>query len=90
MITKEIALSLRHGQTLYHFTARNADKTPLRCRVNGACKTRKTRSNEYSLPVKHGLKNCFYITERSGGDWCETEAEAIARGDAMRPTTVEV
>lgn len=38
MITKQIALSLRSGTILYHRTLRNADKTPLRARVNGKVK----------------------------------------------------
>lgn len=69
MITREIALSLRGHQVLQHKTLKNADGTPVRCRVNGACKTWKTRPSEFRLPVKHGLKHCFYITPSNAGEW---------------------
>lgn len=69
MITKEIALTLHRGQTLYHKKLRNADGTPTRCRVNGKCQTWKTRPSEFKLPVKYGLKTCFYITESNAEEW---------------------
>lgn len=61
MITKAIALTLKHGQTLHHKTLKNADKTPMRVRVTGAVKTWKTRPDQFSIPVKHGLRTCGYI-----------------------------
>jgi hypothetical protein len=69
MITKEIALTLRHRQTLEHKTLKNADKTPLRCRVNGNVKTWKTRPKDFQIPVKYGIKACFYITQDNGEYW---------------------
>lgn len=69
MITKQIATSLRLGQTLYHCSAKNADGTRLRARVNGQCKVWVTRPDEWRLPVKHGLRDCFYITERNAHEW---------------------
>jgi hypothetical protein len=56
MVTKEQAMSVRLGETFYHKTAKNADGTAVRCRVNGQCKTWKTRRAEYRLPVKYGLR----------------------------------
>src|SRR5262245_41360185 len=32
-----------------------------RCRVNGACQTWKMRPEDFKLPVKYGLRNCFYV-----------------------------
>lgn len=61
MITKEIALTLRYGQELLHSTATNKDGTALRARVNGKCKTWVTRPDDFKLPMKYGLKHCFYI-----------------------------
>lgn len=63
MITKEIAMSLRYGQTLIHKWRNNTDGTPMRARVNGKCKTWKSkdRINEFRIPMKHGLKECFCI-----------------------------
>lgn len=68
-LTKDIAMTLRHGQILHHKILKNSDKTPIRARVNGAVKTWKTRPAEFSLPVKHGLKDCFYITETNAHEW---------------------
>ena len=64
MITKEIALTLRHGQILHHKTLKNADKTPMRIRVTGKVKTWKTRPVDFRIPVAHGLYEHGYV-ERS-------------------------
>ena len=69
MISKEIAVSLKHGQILHHVSVKNADKSPARCRVSGKCQTWKTRPTEFKLPVKHGLRDSFYITEDNAKDW---------------------
>lgn len=69
MITKLIATHLGYRHELWHVSAKNADGTPLRCRVNGACKTWKTRPDDFRLPVKHGLRNCFYITPSNAHEW---------------------
>lgn len=61
MITKDIAVGLRYRQTLHHKTLKNRDGTPVRVRVNGAVKTWKTRPERFSVPVKHGLRQCGYI-----------------------------
>ena len=66
-----------HGAILYHQNVRNADATPARVRVNGKCKLWKTRPTDFQLPVKHGLKDCFYITQDNIADWCLTEEEAM-------------
>lgn len=75
MITKEIAMQLHVGQTLYHIKLVGCDKRPLRCRVNGKCKTWKKTPHAFRLPVKHGLKHCFYIFDYDGADWRTTEYE---------------
>jgi len=69
MITKEIATQLNYRNELHHKTLTNSDKTPTRCRVNGTCKTWKTRPNDFRLPVKHGLRDCFYITPENADEW---------------------
>ena len=68
-MTKNEAMSLSHGWTIHHKTEKNADGSPLRCRVSGICKTWKTRPNEFQLPVKYGLKTSFYITHENADDW---------------------
>jgi hypothetical protein len=67
MITKDQALT--HTGTLYHVTLKDSNGQPSRCRVNGQCKTWKTRPDEFSLPVKHGLYTCFYITGHNAHEW---------------------
>jgi hypothetical protein len=69
VITKEQAMALPYRAELHHVRARNADGTPVRSRVNGQCKTWKTRPYAFRLPVKHGLRDCFYISEDNAKDW---------------------
>ena len=69
MITKEIAKLSHSGQTYHHVSSKNSDGTPTRCRVNGRCKVWKTRPDDFRLPVKHGLRDCFYITPENCADW---------------------
>lgn len=69
MITKQQATTLTQGTILEHVSVKNADGTPARARVNGQCKVWKTKPNEFKLPVKHGLKQCFYITQDNASEW---------------------
>lgn len=73
MITKEIAVNSTYRREFFHKTIKNADGSPARCRVNGKCQTWITRPNEFKLPVKHGLYQCFYITEKNADDWTATQ-----------------
>ena len=68
-MSKEEAVRLSLGTILQHVLEKNADKTPLRCRVNGKCKVWKTRPMEFKLPVKHGMYDSFYITDHNAKDW---------------------
>jgi hypothetical protein len=72
MITKQIALGLSHGNVFEHKTIKNKNGSPLRCRVNGKTKTWKTRPDEFKIPVKYGMKCCFYITKENANDWQKT------------------
>jgi len=69
MITKQDAVNATYRQEFWHKTAKNADGSPVRCRVNGVCKVWKTRPDEFRLPVKHGLKQCFYIEQDNANEW---------------------
>jgi hypothetical protein len=69
MITKEQATTLRYRQELVHATAKDSRGAPVRCRVNGQCKTWKTRPEDFQLPVKYGLRQCFYIDARNANEW---------------------
>lgn len=73
MITKEIAVNATYRQLFYHTRAKNADGTPLRVRVNGKCKTWKTRPEEFRLPVKYGLRECFYIDQDNAHEFTTKE-----------------
>jgi hypothetical protein len=77
VITKEIAVAAHYRQEFHHKTLRNSDKTPVRCRVNGKCRTWKTRPDEFELPVKYGLKECFYINQRNADEWALSAEEAL-------------
>jgi hypothetical protein len=72
MITRDRAIAMGGtGKTLYHYSARNADKTATRVRVNGKCKVWKRDPTRFSLPVKWGLKRCFYIDQHNAHEWFE-------------------
>jgi hypothetical protein len=66
MITKHHAMTLG---MFYHKTLRNKDGSAVRCRANGRCKVWKTRPEDFRLPVKYGLKQCFYLTPRNAEEW---------------------
>lgn len=66
MLSIEEALTARHFE---HVTEKNADGTPRRARRNGKTATWKSRPTHFKVPVKHGLKNCFYITEQNAHEW---------------------
>lgn len=55
---------------------------PLECRANGVCKTWKTRPSDFRLPVKYGLRDCFYITPDNAHEWCATLEEALTPSEA--------
>ena len=69
MITIEIARGLKYRQILHHKTLKNADGTPMRCRVNGAVKFWKTRPNDFRIPIKAGLNEYGYIENDVAPDW---------------------
>lgn len=73
MLTRNDALNASYRQEFYHCTLRNADGTAVRCRVNGKCKTWQRRPDDFRLPVKYGLKQCFYITPANADEWCLTD-----------------
>lgn len=54
----------------WHRLDRNADGTPVRCRKTGQIKLWKTRPGQFRQPVKHGLKQSFYLTPDNIAEWC--------------------
>jgi hypothetical protein len=64
----------RH-RAFYHNVLKMADgKSAVRCRRNGSTKVWKTNDN-FSIPVKAGLNNCFYINKDNAAEWNITEIE---------------
>ena len=68
-MTFDQAKSLQVGEHIHHKSMKNADGTPLRCRINGAVKLWKTRPNEIRVPIKHGLRDCAYLTHENLDDF---------------------
>jgi hypothetical protein len=69
-ITKEDAIK---GGIFHHTPACNPGRLPERWRSNGKCQTWKTRPDEFRLPVKHGLRDYGYITEREAHEFHRAE-----------------
>ena len=80
MITKEMAMAAHGGVVFYHVSAKNADGTPARARVNGVCQTWVRSPNRFKLPMKHGLYECFYLTETNANEWCASEPATLVEG----------
>jgi len=68
-VTKEVCMAAHYRQEFYHRKKKDSRGSPLRIRVNGKCKTWATRPDEFSLPVKFGLYQTFYLTDRNAEDW---------------------
>lgn len=68
-MTREEALSLCFGQTIYHIYLRNADKTPVRARITGRPKTYIRNPSRWYVPAKYGLKTHFRLSEENIEDW---------------------
>lgn len=68
-VSLAVALHLRRRDELLHSTARDSGGCPVRCRVNGACRTWKRYPSRFRLPVKYGLGGCFALDEITGMQW---------------------
>lgn len=55
--------SCNNNISFEHRTIKNADGSPLRLRRVGNTQTWKWRPDEFSIPVKYGLKFCLNITQ---------------------------
>lgn len=54
----------------YHRTALYKDGIRhIEARRNGATKTWVRRPNEFRIPVKYGMYDCFYITDKDASNW---------------------
>lgn len=71
MITKAIAVTLKHGTILHHVSKTNSNGTPMRVRVTGKVQTWKTRPNDFKIPVKYGLRECGYVDNMYNCNYAE-------------------
>ncbi len=78
MITKEQAMSI--GEVYFIITnPRNKYYGEIRKgRVNGKCKTWKTRPSEFRLPCKYGMYEYFYVDQDNAGEYWTTLADVLA------------
>jgi hypothetical protein len=72
-VTFAIATAADYRTVFYHRSLRNRDGSAVRCRVTGRCKTWVRRPDDYRLPVKHGLRDSFYIEPSNAADWLTEE-----------------
>lgn len=77
MITKQMAQQLRSGRVLYYNRTLGSDKRPVRARVNGKCQTWKRDPDKFRLPMVHGLRDYFQLTNENAAHWCHDEADAL-------------
>ena len=66
-----------------HVSNKNADKTPMRVRRNGATKLWKTRPGDFKIPIKYGLYQHGYITPENVGDWLPEGLDPILAGERL-------
>lgn len=64
----------------WHKTAKRSDgRTAIGVRRNGATKTWKTRPGEFRIPVKYGMYEYFYITDKNADEWTTVEPEPLPK-----------
>ena len=68
-VNKLVCTQAHYGQEFFSRLERDHRGYPKRVRVSGKCKTWSTRQNEFRLPVKFGLYQSFYITDRNASDF---------------------
>jgi hypothetical protein len=68
MITRDDALEHRN-EHFYHSHERTRDGSSMRVRRSGMTKTWKRRPSDFHMPVKYGLYNSSYISERNQHEW---------------------
>ena len=67
---------VKQGDILYSTQHRNADGTPERWRANGQTKRWKTRPNDFRIPLKRGLREYGYLTQRNMDAFAASESSA--------------
>jgi len=65
------------NQILYCNYHTNCKGEPSKVRVNGKVKLWKRNPNRIQVPLKYGLRDCFYLTEDNLNNFFLTMEEAI-------------
>ncbi len=63
------AINELEGKRFWHRSLTDSRGFPMKCHSNGKLKTWKTRPNDFQLPVKYSVRQCFYITPSNINDW---------------------
>jgi hypothetical protein len=71
----------------YHVRLKNADGSPLRCRANGRCKVWKREPARFRLPVKYGLRECFYLEPSNAHEWVPAHVWVLCEEYGLDPVT---
>ncbi len=69
MVTLVQVKKLGYKDELYHKDLKDSRGHSVRARVNGKLQLWKTRPNEFRLPMKHGLKDTFQLTQDNADQW---------------------
>ena len=72
-MTLEQAKQLKRGSVIYDKMYQNADGTPARWKINGAVKLWKRSPERIQVPIKRGLYEFSYLTERNLAEFSLTE-----------------
>lgn len=92
MVTRDEAIAAGESWgrvEFWHLRMKNRDGTPLRARTNGKCKTWKSEPERFSLPIKHGLRDCGYLTERNADEWITASEGERRQAPALALDTPE-
>jgi hypothetical protein len=69
----------------WHKTIKRSDgRTAVGVRRNGATKTWKTRPGEFRIPVKYGMYEYFYITDKNADEWTTVEPEPLPKPEKKK------
>jgi hypothetical protein len=72
------ARSALTANVFYHRTMKYADgRTAIQVRRNGRTKIWKRQPDKFSIPVKYGFRDCFYIDNRNAADWSTEPIERL-------------
>jgi hypothetical protein len=69
MISKAILAKMNGSGHLLHVSRKDSAGHPLVARLNGKLKTWVTKPLKFKQPMKHGLRNYFYVTEEELDEW---------------------